>query len=107
MQTHERWGVRRCRDDNSATAILGPEDALDEFLHFAASLADEADDDHVRIGVAGHHPEQHALADAASGEEADALAASDGEERVDRANTHVQRLGDRLAQERVDLLSGE
>ena len=57
---------------------LRPENALDEFLHFTAALADQADDDDVGAGVAGHHAEQHALADAAAGEQSDALAAADG-----------------------------
>ena len=56
------------------------QDLVDEFLHFAAALADQADDDHVGLGVAGHHAEQHALADAAAGEQADALATTDGQQ---------------------------
>ena len=75
----------------------GPEDALDEFLHFAAALADQADDDDVGAGVARHHAEQHALADAGAGEQADALAATDGQQRVDRAHADIERRVDRLA----------
>ena len=58
---------------------LVAEDVLDELLDLAAALADQADDDHVGGGVARHHAEQHALADAGAGEQADALAAADGE----------------------------
>ena len=78
------------------------EDVLDEFLDFAAALADQADDDHVGRGVARHHAEQHRLADAGAGEQADALAAADGEHRVDRAHAGVERLAHRVAVHRVD-----
>ena len=39
-----------------------------------------ADDDHVGRGVARHHAQQHRFADAGAGEQADALAAADGEQ---------------------------
>ena len=55
---------------------LGAEVVLDELAHLAAALADQADHDHVGLGVAGHHAEQRALADAGAGEQADALAAA-------------------------------
>ena len=77
---------------SAAQAFLA-EDVLDEFLDFAAAFADQADDDHVGRGVARHHPEQHRLADAGAGEQADALAAADGEHRVDRAHAGVERAG--------------
>ena len=80
MQAHERRIVGRRRDHDGAPAAFGPEDAVDEFLHFAAALADQAHDDDVGAGVARHHAEQHALADARAGEQADALAASDGQQ---------------------------
>ena len=76
---------------------FGAEDVLDEFLDLAAALADQADHDHVGAGVARHHAEQHALADAGAGEQAHALAAADGEQRVDRAHAGVERRRDRLA----------
>ena len=50
-----------------------------------------ADDDDVRAGVARHHAEQHALADAAAREQADALAAADGQQRIDRTHADVER----------------
>ena len=68
------------RHHDGAPAAFRPEDALDEFLHFAAALADQAHDDDVGAGVARHHAEQHALADAGAGEQADALAAADGQQ---------------------------
>jgi hypothetical protein len=77
------------------------EDLLDEFLHLAAAFADQADHDHVGLGVARHHAQQHRLADAGTGEQAHALAAADGQHGVDRAHAHVQRFGDRRAAQRV------
>ena len=68
MQAHEGRGIRGGRDHDGTPAILGAEDALDELLHFAASLADEPDDDDVRVRVARHHSEQHGFADAAARE---------------------------------------
>ena len=54
-----------------AQAFLA-EDVLDEFLHFAAALADQADDDHVGGGVAAIMPSSTDFADAGAGEQADA-----------------------------------
>src|SRR5581483_7316399 len=48
------------------------------------------------------HAEERALADTGSREDADALAAPAGEERVDRADAELERRADRLALERVD-----
>jgi hypothetical protein len=73
------------------------EDVLDEFLHLAAALADQADHDHVGLGVARHHAQQHALAHAGTGEQAHALAAADGQHAVDRAHAHVEHGFDRRA----------
>ena len=93
-----------CRrgDDHRAGAILRAEDALDEFLHLAAALADQTDDDHIRAGVARHHAEKHALAHAAAGEESHALSSPDGQEGVDGANTDIEWLADRMPRQRVD-----
>ena len=79
LQPQQRRGVGRRGDDDRAREAFLAEDVLDEFLDLAAALADQADDDHVGAGVARHHAEQHALADAGAGEQADALAAADGQ----------------------------
>ena len=54
-----------------------PSDVVDKFAHFTTALADQTDDDDVGVGIARHHAEQHALADAAAGEQSHALAAAD------------------------------
>src|SRR6185312_6061009 len=92
----------RRRDDNGARAVLGAQDPFDEFLHFAAALADQSDDDHIRTGVPRHHAQEDALADAAAGEKSDALTAADGQEGVDRADTDVERLADGMPRQWID-----
>ena len=68
--------------------------ALDELVYLAAALADQGDDDHVGVGVAGHHAQQHALAHAGAGENAHPLPLAAGQQAVDRANAGGQRLVD-------------
>ena len=102
LHAHQRRRVGRRGDDDRAADAFLAEDVLDEFLDLAAALADQADDDHVGGGVARHHAEQHALAHAGAGEQADALAAADGQHRVDRAHAGVERRAHRVAVHRVD-----
>ncbi len=75
-------------------AIAGPEVAVDELLDLAATLADEADDVDVGRGRASDHPEQGRLADARASEDAQALAAAAGDERVERAHAERHAVGD-------------
>ena len=95
VQAHQRRIVGGRRHDDRAPHAVGPESVADEFLDLAAALADQADDDDVGIRVARHHAEQHALADADAGEQADALSAADREQRVDGAHADIQRIADR------------
>ena len=69
--------IGRRRHHHRAREPGAPEDTLDELLDLASALADQSDHDHVGSGIARHHAEQHALADSAAGEQADALAAPD------------------------------
>ena len=101
MHAHERRTIGRRRDDHRAPPRLGRQILRDEILHFSAALADQPDDDHVGVREPRHHAEQHALADAAAGEETQPLAAADGQQRVDRAHADVERLAYRPAVERV------
>src|SRR5262249_52798586 len=92
VQAHQWRMIRRSCNDDRTRSILGSEDSLDEFLHFTAALADQTNNDHVCAGVASHHTEQHALTDTAAGEEANTLAAPDGQQRVDGPDTHIEWL---------------
>ncbi len=78
-----------------ASQALGAEVVLEEAAHLAAALADQRDHDDVGRGAARHHAEQRALADAAAAEDADALAAAAGQQRVDGAHAGAERRRDR------------
>ena len=78
--------VRRRGDHHRARPAFGAENVLDKVFDLAATLADQANDDHIRTGITGHHAEQHALADAGAGEQAHTLAAADGQQSVDGAH---------------------
>uniref|UniRef100_A0A6V1RAB4 Uncharacterized protein n=1 Tax=Heterosigma akashiwo TaxID=2829 RepID=A0A6V1RAB4_HETAK len=102
LQAHQRRRVGRCGNDDAAPAAFLAQDVLDEFLHLAAALADQADDDHIRLGVARHHAEQHALADAGAGEQAQALAAAHRQQGIDGPHAGIQRRAHRVAVHRID-----
>ncbi|GAF26485.1 O-acetylhomoserine sulfhydrylase [Moorella thermoacetica Y72] len=57
--------------------------AFDKVPHLPAALADEGDDVDVSGAVAGDHPQEGALTNAAAGKDADPLAAAAGQEGVD------------------------
>src|SRR5438045_2341082 len=59
-----------------------------------AGLADEPDPRHVGRDVARQHREEHRLADAGAGEDADALAAAARGEGVERAHAKIERRAD-------------
>ncbi len=103
LHAQERRRIGRCRHHHGAAAVLRAQDVLDEFLDLAAALADQADHDHIGLRVARHHAQQHALAHARAGKQAQALAAPHGEQRVDGAHAGVQRLAHRVALHGVDL----
>ena len=75
--------------------------AFQKFTHFAAAFADERDDVHVGLGLRRHHAEQRGFADAAAGENAEALAAAAGHERVHGLDAGLENIVDALALERM------
>ena len=97
LAAHQRRFVRGRDDDDAARQALGPEIVLDEFLHFAAALADQPDHRRVGGGVARDHRQQHRLADAGAGEDAHALAAAAGQKGVDGAHAEIDLALDALA----------
>ena len=103
MHAAQRRLVRGYRDHDRPCQALFAEDVVDELLDLTTALADQTDHHHVCIGVARHHAKQHGLADAGAGEQAEALSATDAEQRIDRADTDIQRLADRCACQRVDI----
>src|SRR5260370_1264799 len=79
---------------------LGAEMVGEEVVDPAAAVAGEADHREVGRGVARNHREQGRLADARAREDAHALAATAGEEGVDRAHAEIDLAGDALARMR-------
>jgi hypothetical protein len=73
-----------------------------EFLHLAATLADQPDHHHVGLGLSCDHPQQHALAHPRAGKQADALPLAEGQQTVDGSHTDIQRGLHRTALERID-----
>ena len=67
--------------------------ALQEIEDFSPALADKRNYVDIGTAVAGNHPQQHALADASSGEDAQSLSLAAGEQTVNGAHSHPQRLG--------------
>src|SRR3546814_9815648 len=68
----------------------------------STALADQADDHDIGLREARHHAEQCRLADAGAGEQAEPLAASDRQQRVDRAHADIERRRHRRTRERID-----
>src|ERR1700759_5632555 len=90
-------GPRRGRPPHGALQPLLAEGLLDEFTHLAAPLADQADDHRAALGVLGQHRQQHRLADAGAGEDAQPLAAAAGGEDVHRPHAEVEPFADPVA----------
>ena len=87
-QPLERRTVRSCGDDDHLAAALRAHE-LDDFT---TALADQADHDHVGVGLARDLFDEHALAAPGAGEDADALAATTGQQAVDHAYAGVEAL---------------
>ncbi|MOA21796.1 hypothetical protein D3C78_1423070 [compost metagenome] len=78
---------------------------LDELLHLATPLADQADHHHISTGEARHHAQQHRLADTGAGKQAQTLAAPHRQQAVDRAHTDIQHIAHRRAPQRIQRLA--
>ena len=97
LTAHQRRLVGRRGDDDGARETFFAQIVLDEFLHLAAALADQTDDDRIGIGVAREHGQQCRLADAGAREDAHALALAAGRERVERAHAEIELAADTRA----------
>ena len=91
LAAHQRGLVGGRDHHHRAREALLAEIVLQELLHLAAALADEADHRDVGHDIAREHREQHRLADARAGEDAHALAAAAGEEGIERAHAEIER----------------
>ena len=91
LHSQQRRLVAGGHDHHAPGQALRPQVALEEFVHFAAALADQADHAHVGRRVAGHHPQRDALAHARAGEDAHPLAQAAGQQAVDRPHAGRER----------------
>jgi hypothetical protein len=107
VQAHQRRIVRRRGDNHGAPHAIGSQGIAHEILDLAAALADQSDHGNVGLGISSHHAEQHGLAHAGSCEKTDALSSADGEQRVDGAHAHIERIADRAPHEGIQRLSGQ
>ena len=101
LQAHQRGLVGRGHDDHRARQALGPEVALHELENLSTALADQAD--HVDLGRRrpGDHAQQRRLTDAGAGEDAEALAAPAGHQRIQGAHAQRDALVDPGAGQRI------
>jgi|GEM_PF-5105777 len=83
-RTHQRRLIGGRHHHYRARQSLASEIFVDKVKHFATTFANQGD--HINIGshVAGNHAQQRAFPDAATGEDADPLAAPHGEQGIDR-----------------------
>ena len=90
-------GIGGRHDHHAAGQTLGTQVLLQKLADLTPALADQGD--HVDDGVAriGDIAQQHALADAAAGEDPHSLASAAGQHAINRADAQGQRLGDLLA----------
>ena len=77
-----------------------PHMPLDEIGNLAGALADESNDDDVGLGAMGDHVQQHRFAHARAGHDADALAHTKGDQRIQGANSHIKTVADGCAIQR-------
>ncbi len=97
----ERRLVGRGDNDDGFFSAALVQIAFQKFAHFPAAFADERDDIHVRLGLRRHHAKQRGFADAAAGENAEALAAAERGERVHRLDAGLENVVDAVALERM------
>ena len=76
---------------------LRAEGLVEKVTHLPPPLPDQADDADIGGGVAGNRSDKGRLADPGSGEDSNALALTDGDERIDDAHPRRKRLLDSAA----------
>ena len=100
LPTHQSGLVGGRHHHHRAREAFLAKVVLQEFLHLAAALADEADHADVGIDIARQHRQQDRLADPGAGEDAEPLAAAAGQEGIERADAEIKRETDALARMR-------
>ncbi len=100
LAAHQRRLVGGRDHDHGAGETGFAQIVLEELLHLAAALADEADDGDVGGDVTREHGQQHRFADAGAGEDAQTLAATAGQKGIERADAEIERGADPAARVR-------
>ena len=98
LAAHQGGRVGGGDDDDGAGETGLAEVVLDEVADFAASLADQGEDDDVAGGADREHGQEGGLADAGAGEEAETLALAAGGEAVEGAHAEVDARAEAGAQ---------
>src|SRR6185437_7271855 len=93
-QTLERGDVARRDDDHALLPSLGAERVLEKFSDLAPALADQCDDDDVRVDAPRDRAEERALSDAGTREETDPLSFAEREEPIEHAHAGRDRAFD-------------
>ena len=104
---HERGLIAGGHDHDGAGETFLTQRVLDELAYFTTALTEQRDHVHIGLRVARNHTEHGRLADAGTGEDADALATTDREQSVDRAHARFHRTVDRVAREGIRRFGGE
>ena len=64
LHTQQRRGVGRRSNHHSTPPILSTQNIFNEFFDLAAPLPNQPHHDHISLGIARHHAQQHTLTDA-------------------------------------------
>ncbi len=95
LHTQQGRHIRRGGNHHRPGAPFGTEDVLDKIFYFTATLANQPHHNDVGLGVASHHSEQDRFPDAGASKQTHTLAATHGQQGVDRAYTGIQHMLDR------------
>src|SRR5208337_1819354 len=87
----EQWVLVGGGHDNNGTPAAVFTERVQKFSHFASTLADQAENGEVGVGVARHHADQSAFADAAAAKDPDPLATPASQEGIDSADAAAER----------------
>jgi hypothetical protein len=92
MVRYAAWLVGGGDHDDSPGEAFGAKGLLNKLPHLPASFADQTDHHRIAARLTRQHRQEHALADARSGEDAKPLASAAGGEDVHGADAKIKAL---------------
>jgi hypothetical protein len=107
LEAQHRRGVGRAGDHHALLQTFLAERFGDELADLAAAFADQRDHVHLAGLAARDGAHQGRLADARTGEDADALALAERQHAVDRGDAGLDRLVDRGTRQRRRRIAGQ